>query len=427
MKDSWEKVTLSDFIDLKHGYQFRDTDFTENGIPIIKIGNVWERGLDLENVSFISKNRYEVFKQYEIKNGDILMSLTGNIGRVLEVKGLNETVLQNYRVGNFYSKDESVLEKHFIKWILGSKTLLKQLEQYSNQSAQANFGKQDLDKLKFYLPPIPQQRKIAEILSTVDAVLEKTEAAIAKYQQLKQGLMHDVFTRGIDAHTGQLRPKQTQAPELYKQSPLGWIPKEWEVEELGNLGEFKNGVNKDKASFGYGTPFVNIGDAYPEKLDITKLSKVNVTNLEKSIYKLEKGDIVFVRSSVKPSGVGYTTLFEEADETIIYCGFMIRYRFEDKIKFNPNFYNNYFRFDKFRRNLLAVSTVSANTNINQESLNKLLCVCPSIKEQKLINIGLNKIIDKIHTEQQALAKYQQLKAGLLQGLLTGRVEVSVNN
>ena len=59
--------------------------------------------------------------------------------------------------------------------------------------------------------------------------MEQTEAAIAKYQALKQGMLHDLFTRGIDMETGQLRPSYKDAPELYKKTELGFVPKEWEV------------------------------------------------------------------------------------------------------------------------------------------------------------------------------------------------------
>lgn len=71
------------------------------------------------------------------------------------------------------------------------------------------------------------QCKIAQILSTIDQAIEKTESLIHKYQQIKAGLMHDLFTRGLTAD-GKLRPHREQAPELYQETPIGWIPKEWE-------------------------------------------------------------------------------------------------------------------------------------------------------------------------------------------------------
>ena len=84
------------------------------------------------------------------------------------------------------------------------------------------------------LPPLPEQRKIARILSTVDDLIERTEALIAKYRAIKQGLMHDLLTRGVDA-SGRLRPPREEAPGLYRESAVGWVPREWEVVPIRSL------------------------------------------------------------------------------------------------------------------------------------------------------------------------------------------------
>jgi type I restriction enzyme S subunit len=241
---NWQEAILSDHIGLRHGYQFRETDFTENGIQVIKIGNVTSDGLSLDaNVSYVSNLRVNEFESIIIKDGDILMSLTGNIGRVVEVNNLgNKILFQNYRVGVFYPLKDNI-SKPFIKWILSSEEILRQLNSNSNQSAQANFGKQDLDKLKFKIPSISEQQKIVKILTTTDTVIEKTQAAIAKYKAIKQGMLNDLFTRGIDIKTGKLRPKQEDAPELYKKCELGWIPKEWEDKTIENIAVIHNGID----------------------------------------------------------------------------------------------------------------------------------------------------------------------------------------
>jgi len=85
-----------------------------------------------------------------------------------------------------------------------------------------------------YPQSITEQRKIAKILTTVDNLIEKTETLIAKYQSIKQGMMHELFTRGVDAN-GQLRPPVDESPELYKESELGWIPKGWEIVSIEDV------------------------------------------------------------------------------------------------------------------------------------------------------------------------------------------------
>jgi restriction endonuclease S subunit len=92
---------------------------------------------------------------------------------------------------------------------------------------------------------ILQQRRIAEILSTLDEAIEQTEALIAKMQQVKAGLMHDLFT--CVTPDGRLRPTREQAPELYKESPLGWIPKGWDASTLGEACEWFSGGTPSRA------------------------------------------------------------------------------------------------------------------------------------------------------------------------------------
>ncbi len=79
-----------------------------------------------------------------------------------------------------------------------------------------------------------QQVRIADILATLDTAIHETDAIIAKLKVIKQGLLHDLLTRGIDAN-GEMRPPQAEALHLYKGSPLGWIPKEWEIEPVARI------------------------------------------------------------------------------------------------------------------------------------------------------------------------------------------------
>lgn len=194
-----KEEVLSHHIGLRHGYQFRETDFTESGIQVIKIGNVTDDGLNLQtDVSFVSATRVQEFENITIKDGDILMSLTGNIGRVVEVSGLNGKILfQNYRVGVFYPLSDK-LYKPFIKWIMSSDAILRQLNSYANQTAQANFGKQDLDKLKFKLPTYDEQVEISRVLNTMEKVIKLNQATVSKLQLIKSGLINDLLNGNKD-------------------------------------------------------------------------------------------------------------------------------------------------------------------------------------------------------------------------------------
>lgn len=89
--------------------------------------------------------------------------------------------------------------------------------------------------LKVYYPrEHSEQNAIVAVLASIDAAIKRTESLIAKYQQIKAGLMHDLFTRGVTAD-GKLRPPREQAPELYHETLIGWIPKGWNFETLEKL------------------------------------------------------------------------------------------------------------------------------------------------------------------------------------------------
>lgn len=123
----------------------------------------------------------------------------------------------------------------------------------------------DLVAYSVELPSLPHQRHIAEILLTIDETIEQTETLIAKMQLVKAGLMHDLFTRGVTTD-GHLRPIREQAPDLYKESPLGWIPKEWDTATTGNLcTSIVPGRNKPEHDGGV-FPWITITDLTGAKI-----------------------------------------------------------------------------------------------------------------------------------------------------------------
>ncbi len=205
--------------------------------------------------------------------------------------------------------------------------------------------------------------------------------------------------------------------EGYKQTEVGVIPEDWEVIALGEIGHFKNGINKESESFGHGYPFVNLLDIFGRNSlkDKNNLGLINTTDIERKTYNLYQGDTIFVRSSVKPSGVGLTSVIEKDLANTVYSGFLIRYR--DNGYIDLKFKKHCFYERGFRSRLIAASSVSANTNINQDSLKSLLLILPSKPEQKAIAKALGDMDALIQSLEQLIAKKRQIKQGAMQKLL----------
>lgn len=183
---------------------------------------------------------------------------------------------------------------------------------------------------------------------------------------------------------------------------------------MGEIGEFKNGINKSSEDFGFGFPFINLMNVFGKAtISNLKLDLVNANEKELKLYELKKGDVLFIRSSVKKSGVGETSLVMEDLVDTVFSGFLIRFR-DTKIRLDLGFKKFCFAERKFRENLIALSTTSANTNINQESLNELEISIPCLAEQTKIANFLSAIDEKIEYCGDQIGKTEQYKKGLLQ-------------
>ncbi len=207
----------------------------------------------------------------------------------------------------------------------------------------------------------------------------------------------------------------------YKQTEVGVIPEDWNILPLGDIGKFKNGINKNGEAFGHGSPFVNLMDVFGVS-QITSndlLDLVDTNNVEQQTYNLQKGDVIFVRSSVKPSGVGLTAVVERDLCKTVYSGFLIRLR--DGGNLSCGFKRHCFYEEGFRRRVIGASSVSANTNITQDSLKRLLLAFPPTKaEQEAIAQALNDADAHIEALEQLIAKKHNLKQGAMQELLSGK-------
>lgn len=206
----------------------------------------------------------------------------------------------------------------------------------------------------------------------------------------------------------------------YKQTEVGAIPESWEVFALGELGDFKNGINKGKEDFGFGFPFVNLLDVFgkPRINPKSGFGLINSTDLERKFYELKRGDVLFVRSSVKPEGVGLTTLVTNDFPKAVFSGFLIRFR--DKGKLIDEYKEHCFNDQRFRNQLIVRSTVSANTNINQDALKELCIPVPPPPEQRAIAAALSDVDALLASLDALIAKKRLIQQGAMQELLTGK-------
>lgn len=277
--------------------------------------------------------------------------------------------------------------------------------------------------LRSILIELPQQKKeqakIAEILSTVDSAIEQTEALIAKQQRIKTGLMQGLLTRGIDEH-GNLRSEQTHK---FKDSPLGRIPVEWEVNTLDscvrNDGPICYGILMPGTGCDNGVPVIKVKDVVGGKIlqNNLLLTDPQIDNQYKR-SKLRCGDLLITirgttgRIAIVPVELDGANITQDTA----------------RIRLKGEYSNIYFYFrlqSKHVQNQVLLHTLGqAVKGINIAEVKKLLLGLPALNEQEMIAERLNEMEESLGSTDHELNKLNAIKTALMQDLLTGRKRIT---
>jgi type I restriction enzyme, S subunit len=270
-----------------------------------------------------------------------------------------------------------------------------------------------------------EQNRIADILSTLDKAIEKTEALIAKYQQIKAGMMHDLFTRGVTAD-GKLRPPREQAPELYQETPIGWIPKEWGVNSLRGLvgaGNIINGpFGSDLLTSELKTDGISVLYVQDIKAGYFKrVSNAHVTELKASelaFCNVRRGDILVAKVGAPPCD----SCVYPFEEKAIVTQDVIRIR--PALNVDPTYLSSLLNSPFGRKAIKKISIEGTRERVSLTEFKNLVFPIADAQEQVLIGRQLSFAQLFIEKEISNKGKLQLQKLGLMHDLLTGKVRVN---
>ena len=397
---------------------FKSPDTT----TLLRSNNISSGRLNFEDVQIVPSRL--VSGNQLLRPGDIAVCMSNGskalVGKAAPFLGSRD---ERFTVGAFCSvfRPTDASASAFISFVFQSKEYRKNLDLALAGSAINNLRNADLEAFGCDIPPPNEQQKIAEVLDTLDTAIHETEAIIAKLKAVKQGLLHDLLTRGIDAN-GELRPSQAEAPHLYKESPLGWIPKEWACRPFGELCE--------SSAFGPRFP----SDAYDENgplatlrtTDMDDEGNISLSTMPRAAIKpsvfadhlLRPGDIVISRSGT----CGVTGVFTGHDIPVVPGAFLIRFRLRD-LRLN-RFYRRYFNASLGRPYLERLAVGGVQKNIKGSDVLCLQVPNPEPTEAVAIGDRIESVEHDIESNQQLLRKLQLQKSGLMDDLLTGRVRVT---
>lgn len=415
---SWEEVSLGDLV----------TRLVNGGTPPTDVPSYWQgdtpwiTGADFSSSGLTDFRRFvsdEAVRQTVtnvIAKGELLIVTRTGVGK-LAIAPCDVAISQDI-TGLYPDRQRTTVEFLYHRMRKGLQDIRK-----LNQGTSINgIVRKDLVSYRIELPPLPQQQLIADILSNVDQAIEQTEARIAKAQQTKAGLMHDLFTRGVTAD-GQLRPPREDAPQLFKETLLGCIPKEWDLATLGSISELVTSGSRGWAAYyaDEGAVFVRIGNLTREHPNLWLEDVVRVqppTSAEGARTRLATDDVLISITAdlgivgVVPSGLGEAYINQHIalvrPQQSLAAG-----------RWLGHWLGGAMAQARFRR----LNDSGAKAGLNLPAIRAFPVVLPPRKERDQSVRVIDALDQCIHAEREAAAKLNCLKSGLMHDLLLGRVHV----
>ena len=386
----------------------RADEMVSHGVPFIRANNLKNGTVIWEDMKYISSEKHEELQKGHLEEGDVLITVRGDIGKLSIVPRDFIDANINAQIALLRVYDRSKLDNKFLFYSLNTPNVIKQFNEKQTGTALKQLPIKSLREVSVLIPAIKEQQKIAEILSSVDAAIEKTEQVIAKTEEVKKGLMQQLLTKGI-GHTE------------FKQTEIGEIPLEWEVVSIESFSTVIRGASPrpkgDPRYYGGNVPRLMGADVTRDKKYVTPKIDFLTEEGAKLSRQMSKGDFVIVCSGT----VGLPAIL--AIDACIHDGFLALKDINPKVSKEYLYYI----FTQLRQQLDSKATHGGVfTNLTTQIVKEFKIALPSIDEQENISNILKGIDDKIDLEQKHMDKLSDIKKGLMQQLLTGKTRVKID-
>ena len=393
----WELVQFDKVCDIRDGTH-DSPKYIENGVPFITSKHLTDNGIDFTETNYISEeNHIEFSKRSKVDNGDILFGMIGTIGKPVIVNTDFEFSIKNVALLKLSSNE--LLSNIYVLNLLKSNIIINQFLKLSNGGVQSFIALGMIRKLKIPLPPIEEQKKIADILSTVDKKIAFVEENINATEELKKSLMQKLLTEGI-GHTE------------FKDSELGRIPQSWEVVKFKEITKVRQGLQipiskrkKEKCENCY--EYITIQFIKNNKeVEYIENPQKTVICTENDILMTRTGNTGIVVTNVK--GVFHNNFF------------LIDF---DRNEISKEYLVYYLNSNSIQKEILLRAGATTIPDLNHGDFYSIKFISPPLEEQKQIAEILSTVDNKLENLKEKKQSFEELKKGLMQKLLTGEVRV----
>lgn len=401
--EGWAFESLSEKLDILSGFPFKSDLFNDDKSQIGLI-----RIRDLIKQCVVTHYSGEYDEQYRIKKDDVLIGMDGDFHIV---KWKSAPALLNQRICKISAREDSQFYTDFLFHFL--RVELLNINAKTTATTVKHLSIKDLRNIQQIFPPLPEQKKIAAILTSVDEVIEKTQAQIDKLKDLKTAMMQELLTCGVGV--------DGKPHTEFKDSPVGRIPKGWDCRLLDSVSKRGSGHTPDKQKPEYwngGIKWVSLSDSSTlDNLYIhdtaKNISQLGIDNSSATIHP--EGTVVMARDA----GVGKSAIMTAS---MAVSQHFMAWVCSD----NLDKYYLYYLLQYWKPRFENIAMGSTIKTIGLPYFKKLQIPLPPLSEQQVIAESLKSIDSKIFVLKDKGLKVKNTKKALMQDLLTGKVRVKVD-
>lgn len=405
----WTVGTLSELADTVMGFAFKSSDFTPTGIPLLRMGNLYQNNLDFErNPEYLPESFKDEYARFLVRPGDLVMSMTGTMGKrdygfTVEIPSHAPDSLLNQRVMKFVPKKKT--SAGYLLNLLRSEVILSRLYSFPGGTKQANLSAKQVQELVAPIPPLPEQRKIANILSTWDKAISTTEQLLANSQQQKKALMQQLLT-------GKKRLLDNNGVRFSG---------EWKFQSISQISK-----RIQRKSDGEGHPILTISSLSGFVRQDERYSRYMAGESVKNYILLKKGEFAYNKGNSKTYEFGCIFDLDSYKSGLVPHVYVC-------FKLHQGLSHRYFKYlfeaDYLKPQLGALVNTGVRNNglLNikpSEFMNTKVPV-PCFDEQEQIADVLHASSETINKLQLKLDALKQEKKALMQQLLTGKRRVQL--
>jgi type I restriction enzyme, S subunit len=385
-KNQWVKTNFSDVFWFQEGPGVRNWQFTNTGIKLLNVANITKSGnIDLSKTDrcLSIEEVEEKYKHFLVDEGDLVIASSGisfDTDGLLRTRGAfidkgHLPLCMNTSTIRFKSKEE-VSDLSFLKFWLDSFEFRKQITRFVTGSAQQNFGPSHLKELQITLPPLEEQKRIAQIAGKCDR-LRRTRRYT---QQLSDTYLQSVFL------------------EMFGDP---WCnPKDWAIKRLGDLLAIPPNIGTIAPAQDFGEQLcVRVGEIGKWQIQLNACKRVTLSEKERERFSLLPGDIVLARAIGSESHLGKLSIMQDTNLPVAFDSHVMRLRPNQKLVLSE-FIACWMQVPGGRARFMKQARQTAvQFNINGEQISNIDMPLPPLSQQEKF-LKIVHRYDRLRAQQQ---------------------------